>query len=792
MRINRRQILVYPFLFAIYPLLNLYVTNAQKIPFSSVAKILLPILGATLALYLVANWLLKASTSAGILTTAIAVALLYYGVFYDVVGAVGTIGATVQRHQYLLLLPVWIILFALVGVLVVRKRFESAQLNAYLNFLSVAIIGVVLVQRAISYVPSLMNNPSSAQAASSVRDDSRPVPTQGRSLGARIEVDTLPDVYYIILDAYAREDTLLEYYDFDNSAFLDSLTSKGFYIASESRSNYPQTAMSFPSSLNVDYLDALGILDDGLSVEERFFKSFFLVRKTENYVARQFSDSGYTTISFRSKSPLVNDEFDPRFFNTTIGRALLPSYNMRVRRQDLLAIFDGLRKVPQIEGPTFTFAHILAPHPPFVFDREGNFTGVTGYGSGNVWLPKQAYTDQLLYINHLTEDVVDTILAQSETPPIIIIQADHGTVSSWWRSRESLPILNAYYLPGGGQYLYPSITPVNSFRLVLDLYFGTDLGLLEDRSYMIGNLSTYELLCESDSIFPDDSDPEIWAASATKVLEENDYHLPIEDTCGVEKFFLMSEGFFYVEGTPGKYFRWAGPSLNLQFPVEANQGYVFRAQVIHHLSDENQEVRLMIDDELVDSTIVPPGPLHEIELFVPAERIHTEPFVRVRIEHSYSDIVGLDPRERSLAYFWIEWLPRPFSCSLTFSTGWHGLEGSGQDWWRWTDGRGQVRVLVEKETDAVIRGELYSIQQPNKVDILVNGEKQTTLDITWNLFRPFEPIPIRLKAGESTVEFVSHNPAITTPTDSRPLAIAVKNLSLTVGTDDATACELYH
>jgi hypothetical protein len=203
-------------------------------------------------------------------------------------------------------------------------------------------------------------------------------------------------------------------------------------------------------------------------------------------------------------------------------------------------------------------------------------------------------------------------------------------------------------------------------------------------------------------------------------------------------------------------------------------------------------VRLMIDDELVDSTTVPSGPLHEIELIVPAERIHTEPFVRVRIEHGYSGIAGTDPRERSLAYFWIEWLPRPFSCSLTFSTGWYGLEGSGQDWWRWTDGRGQVRVLVEKDTDAVIRGGLCSIQQPNEVDILLNGEKLITLDITWDGFGGLsEPLPLHLEAGENVLEFVSHNPAITTPTDGRPLAIAVKNLSLTIGADDATTCEVY-
>jgi hypothetical protein len=58
--------------------------------------------------------------------------------------------------------------------------------------------------------------------------------------------------------------------------------------------------------------------------------------------------------------------------------------------------------------------------------------------------------------------------------------------------KEKMGILNAYYLPGvdySNPHLYPSITPVNSFRLVFDLYFGTKLGSLDDSSYVYANYS---------------------------------------------------------------------------------------------------------------------------------------------------------------------------------------------------------------------------------------------------------------------------------------------------------------
>ena len=53
------------------------------------------------------------------------------------------------------------------------------------------------------------------------------------------------------------------------------------------------------------------------------------------------------------------------------------------------------------------------------------------------------------------------------------------------RVRESMRILNAYYVPPEGQrLLYASISPVNSFRMVFNACLEAHFDLLEDRSYM--------------------------------------------------------------------------------------------------------------------------------------------------------------------------------------------------------------------------------------------------------------------------------------------------------------------
>jgi hypothetical protein len=135
-------------------------------------------------------------------------------------------------------------------------------------------------------------------------------------------------------------------------------------------------------------------------------------------------------------------------------------------------------------------------------------------------------------------------------------------------------------------------------------------------------------------------------------------------------------------------------------------------------------------------------------------------------------------------------------CALSFVAGWHAWEHDGLDWsgnitawWRWTDGHGEIRVLASEDSDMLMHGDIYSIRTPNTVDVLVNGEHVATLDISWNLFKTFEPVALHLKTGENYITFVSHNPAIHIPTDPRPLALAVSNLRV-VGVNGSTVCEL--
>ena len=176
----------------------------------------------------------------------------------------------------------------------------------------------------------------------------------------------------------------------------------------------------------------------------------------------------------------------------------ISTYTYQTHREKILDGFAEVQNLVNINGPKFVFVHIIAPHPPFVFDEKGNsvqpdweytiFDASQFAGGKGQYI--EGYREQVRYINRLVIETIDKILQNSSAPPIVILQADHGPAALRNSSldtsclRERFSILNAFYLPDGNfDVLYPSITPVNTFRVIFNTYFGTHLKPLPDRNY---------------------------------------------------------------------------------------------------------------------------------------------------------------------------------------------------------------------------------------------------------------------------------------------------------------------
>jgi len=171
--------------------------------------------------------------------------------------------------------------------------------------------------------------------------------------------------------------------------------------------------------------------------------------------------------------------------------------------QTMQYMLNELPAVSKLPGHKFVFVHVLIPHIPYVFKADGSLQTDTGYFSGEQAQPinedylRDGYTAEVAFINSQMVAITREILANSTTPPIIVIHGDHGL-----RDDNRLKIFEAVYLPGGEDFLYPNITPVNLFRVIFNARFGTDYDLLPDASYSVQGSLSEEVVEDAPACLP--------------------------------------------------------------------------------------------------------------------------------------------------------------------------------------------------------------------------------------------------------------------------------------------------
>ena len=311
----------------------------------------------------------------------------------------------------------------------------------------------------------------------------------------------LRDIYLINLDNYANQATLEQIYGFDNSAFLDALRERGFYVATEARANYLKSAFTITATFEMDYLDTAALAEQAAAPND--FGPLFEMLKDALRAQRLLKFRGYTYVHMGSwwQGTAMNFAADYNFRYDHPVRATPTGWRVPgfrdVHRQHTLFQLDYLPRVAHIPGPKFVFAHIALPHEPAVFDRSGDLVTEEIERSRT---REENYTESLLYANRRILEVLDVLMAgPEETDPIVILYSDEGPYPTRYRRnlthfrwdqatlaelQTKFGILNAFYLPGVDPEdagLHPSISPVNTFRVVFNAYLGTDLPLLPDR-----------------------------------------------------------------------------------------------------------------------------------------------------------------------------------------------------------------------------------------------------------------------------------------------------------------------
>ena len=484
---------IHPFLFAVIPVLLLVSLNIDYIHFVDIISSILVIILIVGSLWYLSNLLLKNKMKSGLIVSLGLVLFFMYGHIFNIFNNAMIGDFEIGRHRYLMGSFLMILGVGLYSILKTKKNF--AEFTTIVN-----VIAIVLILVSVSNITvSLVENSFIEIADNNITFDTLSASALGYT----------PNVYYIILDEYTNSKVLKELFNFDNQDFISELESRGFHVDKNSHSNYPQTSLSVTSSLNMEYLnylaDTVGIDSSDSTLRLKLWN--------DNKISKIFKSLNYTvvhtpiypnTITSHDYQlcpySLLSGPFHILLWESTIlypPLSDIPTEHSRTGQ--VLCKFSELSDLHNvIEEPFFVYAHFLSPHAPFVFGPNGEIKQPKKIIPGNFTLEdKNDYVEQIQFINKKTIETIDTILLESTSPPIIILQGDHGTrslftepSSNWHHNpsdaaiQERMSILNAYYLPDqNNELIYDGITPVNSFRLILNEYFNGDFELLDDKNY---------------------------------------------------------------------------------------------------------------------------------------------------------------------------------------------------------------------------------------------------------------------------------------------------------------------
>jgi hypothetical protein len=578
-----RAWLVYPFLLAVAPVLHMAAANSGQFRPRYLADVLLLVIAAVGIVYglvlLAVRW--RRAPLGACITAVVVIAFFYLVPASDVLDVISW-----RLSRPSVLLAAWIALGTLLlWRLARRDALESLGRFLALTGLALIAFNAVALGRHVVTAGYVTGNSELA------RQLAKPIGTT--ALASNVPA---PDIYIVVLDEYASDGVLREQFGYDNSAFQDSLRELGFTIPPMVHANYTQTRLSLASMLNFAHVTSL---EDELGPDATDV-SLLAYLIENNRTVRFLKRRGYRFVHFPStwfSATLSNSQADEVYqipSEMSVRRLLTRSELRRVLwgqsllrlfgnitapgdPAHLLGTFRGLEHVRRDGRPLVVFAHVMAPHEPYVLDELCQARPpIFSVDSAPTPETRAAYVAQLECVNALTLRFVRSVLARaarSSRQAVIVLQGDHGTsTTNPFGSPYTLPdvaslrerfgVFGAYYVPGAEREYAKPLTVANVMRNVLASRFGVDAPPVPDKLFY----SHYETPFAFTEIERAEIEPALASdSSAGEVEQEPAVPLPIP-TEWDERIplpaFALAEGRDVCDVVP------AVPGVHAKHPVE--------------------------------------------------------------------------------------------------------------------------------------------------------------------------------------------------------------------------------
>lgn len=396
--------------------------------------------------------------------------------------------------HYKVLLPLIALAYLLLYLFVKR----NTQVNGLVRYLNIFLLLICSIEVVQLFTKNKQPYQPSAEIKQVVPYDS----LKGK----------LPDIYFIVPDCYPSTTYQAEMLQSNNSAFDDSLTSKGFRLISQSKSNYNRTAFSMLSTFQ---LHPVSWLQNESSVNAKDFNRamnevkeapFFHLLQQYKYQFINLSIFDITDQPAYRKEYFLNTEPDELIFKYSFGNYFIKDIGFHwfadkkeALRKKLKAHYSPLKtysknitdsilniKQQQTDRPRFVYLHLSFPHYPYFYNEEGK-----PYTDEEVFIDSMI-TDRkkfAAYIQYANKELLKIInsLQQKKSKHVILLQSDHGIADlDPTRKQDAFSNYSAIYFSDADYKLvYDSMSNVNSLRVIVNKYFGQQLPMLPDETFYI-------------------------------------------------------------------------------------------------------------------------------------------------------------------------------------------------------------------------------------------------------------------------------------------------------------------
>jgi hypothetical protein len=253
---------------------------------------------------------------------------------------------------------------------------------------------------------------------------------------SRVPASYSPDVYFIVVDSFGSPALLQERFGYDAQPFVVELQQLGFH-ASECRSPGTNTKDSLTAMLN-------GNPQLPYTYDHLVHSALRTTLEQKGYATWAFS-TGFIWTEFMDANRYYQPAFGPMTEFEAFALTVTPLRGLidlnaewgKMTRLRALSLLENLPDSAADPKAQFVFAHIIQPHPPFVFGPNGETLHPSAL-EYSAWIysdsPNQGnwvepydkgYIGQLQYVEKALPPVLEKII-RIAPDSIIILTGDHG------------------------------------------------------------------------------------------------------------------------------------------------------------------------------------------------------------------------------------------------------------------------------------------------------------------------------------------------------------------------------